>query len=467
MKLIPFLLQYLRYFKLYSLLLQIPIFIHHSSQIMSSTSGFTEFVQPSTPPKSPTPAPSIISPPENTPTEEVTPPQLAIRSQPFPEDDDSLSAVFSTIDFHRVAETANDGDDAPVGYIVNDPESRHYHPVYVPNLRYGKWDEEEPMVVAKYIRYSADYLFVTGCNGKAYLERTIPVYIGRKSNHHRRMNPTMWKEFRRNSPQEFMINEAVADLADPRVVAELNRYRGKAELQETLGDILKESRQRVSEVEKEYLIVQRELVDSMNRIERAGLYDTLQMQMRRMFHSPTTLNHQHSPELVPMVPRQGGPVEMPVLMDEGHRKVQCYNCKKQGHVRKDCTKPKRRGCKTCGDQGHRKGTCPCRKRGKVEVSVKKEVTQEIAEASGQLSLLEQIALLDHPEWTPPQCPKCSKRDPGHSELGCPEYEYCGWCWTSGSYGFIARHKCLAGYEDEMMSDRWGAANEYADQNRWD
>ena len=30
MKLIPFFLQYLRYFKLYSLLLQIPLVIHHS-----------------------------------------------------------------------------------------------------------------------------------------------------------------------------------------------------------------------------------------------------------------------------------------------------------------------------------------------------------------------------------------------------------------------------------------------------
>ena len=177
MKLIPFFLRYLRYFKLYSLLLQVPLFIHHSSQIMSSTSGFTEFVQPSTPPKSPTPAPSIVSPPENTPTEEITPPQLAIRSQPLP-NNDTLSAVFSTIDFNRVAETADDGDNAPVGFIVNDPESRHYHPVYVPNPRYGKWDEEEPMVVAKYIQYSPEYLFVTGCNGKAYPERTIPVYIG-------------------------------------------------------------------------------------------------------------------------------------------------------------------------------------------------------------------------------------------------------------------------------------------------
>ena len=178
MKLIPFFLQYLRYFKLYSLLLQAPLFIHHSSQIMSSTSGFTECVQPSTPPKSPNSAPSVVSPPENTPTEEIAPPQLAIHSQPLPDEDDTLSAIFSTIDFNRVAETADNGDDAPVGFIVNDPESRHYHPVYVPNLRFGKWDEEEPMVVAKYIRYSPEYLFVTGCNGKAYPERTIPVYIG-------------------------------------------------------------------------------------------------------------------------------------------------------------------------------------------------------------------------------------------------------------------------------------------------
>ena len=149
-----------------------------------------------------------------------------------------------------------------------------------------------------------------------------------------------------------MINEAVADLADPQVVAELNRYRGKAELQDTLGDILKEARQRVSEVEKEYLIVQRELVDSMNRIERAGLYDTLQMQMRRMFSTPAIPNRQYSPEAVPLVPRRGGLVEMPILMGEERRKVQCFNCRKHGHIRKECTKLRRRGCKTCGDQGH-------------------------------------------------------------------------------------------------------------------
>ena len=80
---------------------------------------------------------------------------------------------------------------------------------------YGKWDEEELMVVAKYIWYSPKYLFVTGCNSKAYPECTIPVYIGQKSNHYCHINPTLWKELRRNSPQEFIVNKAVVDLGDP------------------------------------------------------------------------------------------------------------------------------------------------------------------------------------------------------------------------------------------------------------
>ena len=36
MKLIPFFLQYLRYFKFYSLLLQIPLIIHHPSHTTST-----------------------------------------------------------------------------------------------------------------------------------------------------------------------------------------------------------------------------------------------------------------------------------------------------------------------------------------------------------------------------------------------------------------------------------------------
>ena len=97
MKVIPFLLRYLYYFKLYPLLIPTFAFIHHSSQIMSST-GFTEFVQPTTPPKSSSP-----SVPDNTPADDNTPdrpltPQLAIRSRPIEED------KLSSIDYQSVVE---------------------------------------------------------------------------------------------------------------------------------------------------------------------------------------------------------------------------------------------------------------------------------------------------------------------------------------------------------------------------
>ena len=313
MKLIPHFLRYLRLFKIYSLLLQ-TTFIQYSLITMSSTTGFTEFVQPTTPPKSPSPTLSLLSPPENTPDKSTTPPQLAIRSAPFPEDN-ALSVTLSSIDFNRVADKDESGDNTPVGFIINDPESRHYYPVYIPNPQYGKWDEEEPMVVARYIQYSTDYLHVTGCNGKAYPEKTIPVFIGQKSNSWRCMNPTMWVVLQRGSPQQFIINKAIADLGDPWVVAEVNRYRGKKDLHMTLGDMQKEARKHLTDIEKEYLIVQRDMADSMNRIERAGLYDTLQCQLHRLFDPLVIPNCHYSPEPVPLAPRTRGPAEMPVLME--------------------------------------------------------------------------------------------------------------------------------------------------------
>ena len=322
------------------------------------------------------------------------------------------------------------------------------------------------MVVARYIRYSPDYLSVTGCNGKAYPEKTIPVYIGRKSNSYRRMNPTMWGVFQWGSPHQFVIDEAIADLGDPRVVAEVNRYRGKKDLHETLGDMQREAWKRLTDIEKEYLIVQRDMTDSMKWIERAGLYDTLQCQLQRLFEPPVIPDHHYSPEPVPLAPCTRGPAEMPVLMEGNLHRVRCFGCKKWGHKAQECTRKKNHACTICNDHRHHKATCPFRERGKVEVLVEQETRRDVEEL-GKMTLLECIALLERPEWTPPVCVKCSKNDPGHTELECPEYEYCGWCRTSGLFGFRARHKCTAGKQEEVVDNGWGAADKYADQNRWD
>ena len=122
MKLISF---FLRYLQFYSLLLQVPLVIHHSSQIMSSITGFTELVQPTTPPESISPSnPSV---PDNTPADDNTParpltPQLAIRSVPIEEDE------LSSIDYQSVVE---DPDSAPAGFVHNELEGRHFYPIHV------------------------------------------------------------------------------------------------------------------------------------------------------------------------------------------------------------------------------------------------------------------------------------------------------------------------------------------------
>ena len=214
MKLIPFFLHYL---KIYSLLFQTPLLIHYSSQIMSSTTGFTEFVQPTMPPKSITP--SIPSTPDNTPANDDTPdqplaPQLAIRSVPIEED------VLSSIDYRSVVE---DPDSAPAGFINNELEGRHFYPIHVPNPMYGKWDHENCTKVAKYIQYNADYTYVTGTEGRGHSQHTIPVYISRQTRYYTPMTTAKWREFRHGAPQEFLINEAITDMADPQVVGEVNR----------------------------------------------------------------------------------------------------------------------------------------------------------------------------------------------------------------------------------------------------
>ena len=401
--------------------------LHHSPLYIMSSAGFTEFVQPTTPPKSTTP--SISSVPDNTPADNSTPdkpltPQLAIRSLPIEED------AISSIDYKSVVE---DPDAPPAGFIHNELEGRHFYPIHVPNPQFGKWDHENRTRIAKYIQYNADYTYVTGTDGRGYSQHTIPVYISRHSHHYTPMTAAKWREFRRGAPQEFLINEAIADMADPRIVGEVNRLRGKMELRDTLDKLRRDLQHQLDGIMKEYTVTEQELTSSMVRIERANLYDLIQDQLKRSFHAPAHT----TPGLTPLIPRTRGPVEMPILMDGHPRQIKCFRCKKKGHKAQEC---RRKSCTLCGDKKHKKASCLYRRPPKVEVEVEVEVRKDVEEL-GKMTLLDRIALLDRPHWTPPVCAKCGEQQPGHTEVECPRYEYCGWCRQSGSYGFIGRHKC--------------------------
>lgn len=90
-----------------------------------------------------------------------------------------------------------------------------------------------------------------------------------------------------------MIDKVVTDLGDACIVAELNRFCGKLDVETTLGDLLKDARQWVMDIEKEYLAVQREVAGSKSQIEMANLYKTIQIQIHYMFPLVTTPQSPH------------------------------------------------------------------------------------------------------------------------------------------------------------------------------
>ena len=322
------------------------------------------------PPKSTTP--SISSVPNNTPVDDTPDqplaPQLAIRSLPIEED------TISSINYQSVVE---DPDSAPQGFILNELDGRHFYPVHVPNPCYGKWDQEPRSTLAKYIQYNADYTYVTGTAGRGYSQHTIPVYIGRQTRFYTNMTPAKWWEFQCGALQEFLINEAIADMADPRIVGEVNRLRGKMELHTTLDKLCRDAQHRLDEISKEYLIVEQDLVTTKYHIKHANLYSLIQDQLKRSFPTPV----QPSPEPTPLAPRTRGPAEMPILMDGHPRQVRCFHCRKRGHKAHECKSKKPRECPLCGDRKHKKAGCPYCKPTKVEVEVQKEVQVEIEDVA--------------------------------------------------------------------------------------
>ena len=168
------------------------------------------------------------------------------------------------------------------------------------------------------------------------------------------MTASKWWEFRHGAPQEFLINEAIADMADPHIVGEVNRLRGKMELRDTLDKLCRDAQHQLDEIMKEYLITKQDLTSTMVRIEHANLHSLIQDQLKRSFPAPVHT----SPKPSPLIPQIYRPVEMPILMDGHPHQVKCFCCRKQGHKVQECPQRKGKTCTLCGDRKHKKASCP-------------------------------------------------------------------------------------------------------------
>jgi hypothetical protein len=161
---------------------------------------------------------------------------LAQRTEPLPELEDVNDTATSVIEYLSVTDPTP-SEEAPVGFVPNNRDGRHFYPIYVCNPRFGKWDLEPKMVIATYIKYSLDYTNVTGSMGQGQEECTLPVQVGWRAQYYAAMTTAMWRDLERGSSKEFAVNDCLADIGDARIIGEVKRFRGYAEMRQTLNGV--------------------------------------------------------------------------------------------------------------------------------------------------------------------------------------------------------------------------------------
>jgi hypothetical protein len=179
-------------------------------------------------------SPSAVSAPENTPDRPLSP-QLAQRTEPL-----------------LILEDVDDTATSIIGFIPNNRDGRHFYPIYMRNPKFGKWDLEPKMVIASYIKYSLNYTSVTGSMGQGQEECTLPVQVGCRAQYYATMTTAMWRDLERGSSKEFAVNDCLADIGDTHIIGKVNRFRGYAELRQTLNGYLLDAQKEVTKVTKCY-----------------------------------------------------------------------------------------------------------------------------------------------------------------------------------------------------------------------
>ena len=234
------------------------------------------------------------SPPDNTPEGTLTP-QLGRCTLPMPEDNDDEDSEVN-YDDREEANEENQCLAPPPGFINNIPDYPFYYRIYVRNPEYNtnqvNWAKER-LIVAPYIKYSADYTHVEGTAGVGTKTRSCPVQIDRRVPTHAPMTPVKWRHMRNGSDREFAINMALAQINDPKYHGEVNRYRDLSDLQDTLERLMREAQGRVMEVMKELVSMEAQLNLCKKRLEISDVYEELDRHYRLV--NPVPIRPHHTP----------------------------------------------------------------------------------------------------------------------------------------------------------------------------
>ena len=339
----------------------------------------------------------------------------------------------SAIDYSSRVDKAEE-DVALVGYVFNDPQCRHFYPIYIKNPKFGETCTEPCIAMAKYIKYTVNYTYVKGTMGIGHAVCTNPVTVGRRARFYTRMTEANWRELQRGNKHKFAVNEVLSQLGDCRLTGEVNRYHNYQETLSSLENILRDQQQAVNNTTKEVLEVERACWGSKQRLEMANAHQEIRDRFHSTFGRPPLCSPHctaiHSPEQTPLTPQTRGPVEMPTLAEGEHHRC-CYWCQSTKHMVSQCPRKK------VSKKKPAKRTLVQRMKPQEDLMV----IGTLRANTEQMELYKRVALLDRTEWTLGVCHTCGRMDPKHNNLECPLYKQCPRCRGTGAFGYVKAHTC--------------------------
>jgi len=254
-----------------------------------------------------------------------------------------VEEVEEPIDYSRMAEQPTD-DNPGLPFFPNCPSSFRYYPLLIcsSDLYHAT------QVVAPFIYYRNRGQEVVRTMGRDQPLYAAPVYLSTPNPTHLPIPLTNSQilQFSRENPHTYAIDETL------RCLEEVSRLRDKLKLQIKIEKQLDDLSAQETRLRGAQFDVEQTIGAIQDRMERAGLYQTLTNAYTSMIMGPM-----HSPSDMPLRLRPRGPLEMPRLNDTPHSSL-CWQCDSPNHKWKRCPQckgPKK--CNWCGSYMHWSNRC--------------------------------------------------------------------------------------------------------------
>ncbi len=196
-----------------------------------------------------------------------------------------IEEVEEPIDYHHTADQPTNDNDLGIPFFPNKPSSFRYYPLLIrtDNMHHAT------QIVAPFIYYRNQGQEVVGTMGRDKPLYAAPVYLSTPNPTHLPipLTNTQVLQFSRENPRAYAIDETLRRLEDLCIDAEVSRLRQKLELQIKIEKQLDDLRQQETRLRGARFDMEQAIGSIQDRMERAGLYQTLADAYARMITGPT------------------------------------------------------------------------------------------------------------------------------------------------------------------------------------